>query len=81
MLSPTIFSDAIALSLTTESSLGRINSKGFNKCEALCASPRYFTNYPSCSAKFIISSGLLSILSINSVSIGISSSMHRSGPN
>ena len=87
----TLDKDLIAFFWTTESSEHAIISKGLKRC----AQFYYFSSFdfdelpeglrcsiklPSYSARFIISSGLLSILSMSSVSIGTSSSTHLSGP-
>ena len=83
--SETFLREAIALFYTTESSDPAIISNGFSRWaefEAFISSvfPRYLVRSPSYSASDIINSGLQSILSINSVSIGINSSTHLSGP-
>lgn len=76
--SVTFLSASIALSLTTESSLATIISSGASKIWLLC--DVIWVKLPSYSARFNNNSGLQSILSISSVSIGTSSSTQRSGP-
>ena len=77
---PTFYNDSIALSLTTESSFPTIISSGSNNTTIFSLIYKISHSLPNYSARFIISSGLQSILSISSVSIGTSSSDVLSGP-
>ena len=77
---PTFRIEVMAFSLTIWSSLPTITSKGSQRLFICSLSVSISVRFPNYSLKCIISSWLQSILSISSVSIGISSSAVLSGP-